>query len=86
MLVGSIRWLKGSDWFPWLACNILQALQTLAHRNFAGVLFRGVIRAPKKDCEDIGSRYVLLEYAIEHRVTLGLVIERSMDSRTPIGS
>ena len=43
----------------------------------AGMLFRGVIRAPKKDCEDVRGRNVLLEYAIEYSVALGLIIERS---------
>jgi len=86
MLAHGIERWQGSHWHSRLACDVLYVLQYLAHRDITWILFCRVIRASEKDREDIRSRNVLSEYAIEHRVALGLIIERRMDARTTVGS
>jgi hypothetical protein len=80
MLVRRVDRWKDGNWNVWLIRDIFHPREDLADSNVARVLFRGIVRASKEDRKKVRSRNILLEYAIEYRVALGLVFERSMDS------
>jgi hypothetical protein len=80
MLVRRVDWWKDGNWNVWLIRDIFHPREDLADRDVARILFHGIVRAPKEDRKNVRSGNVLLEYAVEHRIALGLVFERSMDS------
>ena len=67
-------WING-NWIFWLGCDVLHPGDDLADGNVAGVLFRGIIRAPKEDRKNVRRGNILLEYAIDYRIALWLIIE-----------
>ena len=67
-------WING-NWDFWLRRNVFHPGDDLADGNVPGVHFRGIIRAPKEDRKNVRRGNVLLEYAIDYRIALCLIIE-----------
>ena len=80
MLVRRVEWWKGRNWNMGFIRDIFKSREDLADSNVARVLFHGIVRAPKEDGKNVRSGNVLSKYAIEHRVTLWLIVERSVNS------
>ena len=75
MLVRRVALWINSNWDFWLSRDVFHPGDDLADGDVARVLVRGIIRAPKEDRKDVRCGNVLLEYTIEHRVALWLIVE-----------
>ena len=75
MLVLRVSLCINCDWNFWLRRDVFHLGDDLADGNVAGVLFRGIIRAPKEDRKNVRRGNILLEYAIDYRIALWLIIE-----------
>ena len=74
LVVREDLWIN-SNWDFWLSRDIFHPGDDLADGNVAGVPFHGIVRAPKEDGKNVRCGNVLLEYTIDYRVALWLIIE-----------